>query len=211
MSGKDVREDKQDGTSEEGITLEGGLPRIAIGFIIAAIVVVVAVIVLSGRKAFEPVTAGAEAVGFTLPDLNGRPVSLKDYRGKVVFLNIWATWCATCEEEMPSMEALSKGLKGQPFEIIAVSIDSEGGETVKKFIGRLGLTFTVLHDRSGKIKDVYKTTGVPETFIIDQNGIIAEKVMGPRDWTNKVYLNTIMELLKNGPKSKDAYAAKKAA
>lgn len=198
MGEKDVREG-------EG----GGLPRIAIGVIVAVIVAVVAVIVLSGRKDFEPVAAGAEAIDFTLPDLNGKPVSLKDYRGKVVFLNIWATWCPTCVEEMPSMEALANELKGQPFEIIAVSIDSEGPAVVKKYIEKLGLTFTVLHDRSGKIKNVYKTTGVPETFVIDQNGIIAEKVMGPRDWTNKVYLNTIMELLKNGPKPKESYGLKK--
>lgn len=187
----------------------GGLPKIAIGFIVAAIVAVVAVIVLSGRKDFEPVVAGAEAADFTLPDLNGKPVSLKDFRGKVVFLNIWATWCTTCEEEMPSMEALARGLKGRPFEIIAVSIDSESPEKVKKYITRLGLTFTVLHDRSGKIRDVYKTTGVPETFIIDQKGIIAEKVIGPRDWSNNENLAAITELLKNGPRPKESYGLKK--
>ncbi|MDP2688715.1 MAG: TlpA disulfide reductase family protein, partial [Deltaproteobacteria bacterium] len=130
---------------------------------------------------------------------------LGDYRGKVIFLNFWATWCKPCEEEMPSMQALYEGLSGRDFEILAVSVDSEGPETVRKYAKKYGLGFQILHDRKGKVKETYKTTGVPETFIIDQNGIIAEKVWGPRDWTLTSSIGTILDLLKDGPKPKEAY------
>ena len=163
-----------------------------------------------GKKSYEPIVAGSTVIDFTLPDMNGRQVSLKDYRGKVVFLNFWETWCKPCEDELPSMQQLHQTLKGQPFEILAVSIDSDT-EPVKKFISAYGLTFTVLHDRNGKIKDQYKTTGVPETFIIDQNGVVAEKVMGPRNWALTSSITSVVELLKYGPRTSAEYGASKTA
>lgn len=186
---------------------EGGLPTIAIVAIVAVVVAVVIIVVMSGRQKFEPVGEGAEALEFTLPDLNGKQVSLKDYRGKVVFLNFWATWCKPCGEEMPSMQKLYVTLQAQgyPFEILAVSVDKDGAQVVSEFARQNNLTFPILLDSSGKIKESYKTTGVPETFIIDQNGVIAEKVWGPRDWADPNSLAMIGELLKNGAKPKDQY------
>ncbi|HLE08294.1 MAG TPA: TlpA disulfide reductase family protein [Thermodesulfobacteriota bacterium] len=177
-----------------------GSNLIAVLVVLAAVTVVL-FFVLSQKQRFTPVVAGNKAPDFTLPDLKGNPVSLNGFKGKVVFLNFWATWCKPCEEEMPSMQLLYNALKSQnqPFEIVAVSIDSEGPEVVQKFIERYNITFTVLHDRKGRIKDTYKTTGVPETFIIDQGGIIAEKVWGPRDWRTRDSVKTIMDLLENGP------------
>ena len=177
-----------------------GSNLIAVLVVLAAVTVVL-FFVLSQKQRFTPVVAGNKAPDFTLPDLKGNPVSLNGFKGKVVFLNFWATWCKPCEEEMPSMQLLYNALKSQnqPFEIVAVSIDSEGPEVVQKFIERYNITFTVLHDRNGRIKDTYKTTGVPETFIIDQGGIIAEKVWGPRDWRTRDSVKTIMDLLENGP------------
>jgi len=153
---------------------------------------------------------GLQAPDFTLPDMNGKMVSLKDFRGKVVFLNFWATWCKPCEEEMPSMRALYEGLKGQPFEIVAVNLDKDS-PPVAAFAKKYRINFIVLRDAGGKIKELYKTTGVPETFIIDQNGVIAEKVWGPRDWTRMDSLGMIFDLIKNGPKQKGAYVADKSA
>ena len=177
-----------------------GSNLIAVLVVLAAVTVVL-FFILSQKQRFTPVVAGNKAPDFTLPDLKGNPVSLNGFKGKVVFLNFWATWCKPCEEEMPSMQLLYNALKSQnqPFEIVAVSIDSEGPEVVRKFIERYNITFTVLHDRNGRIKDTYKTTGVPETFIIDQRGIIAEKVWGPRDWRTRDSVKTIMDLLENGP------------
>ncbi len=197
---------------EAGLTVEEGrgLPVPAIVAIVVIVVAVVAVVVLSQKRKFEPVHAGTEAIEFTLPDLDGKPVRLSDFRGKVVFLNFWATWCKPCEDEIPSMQILYESLKDQPFEIVAVSVDTEGPDVVKKFVKEYGITFTVLHDRKGKVKEEYKTTGVPETFIIDQNGVIAEKIWGPRDWTDPRNIKTIRELLESGPKPKEAYKTKRA-
>jgi len=183
-----------------------GSNLIAVLVVLAAVTVVL-FFVLSQKQRFTPVVAGNKAPDFTLPDLKGNPVSLNGFKGKVVFLNFWATWCKPCEEEMPSMQLLYNALKSQnqPFEIVAVSIDSEGPEVVQKFIERYNITFTVLHDRKGRIKDTYKTTGVPETFIIDQRGIIAEKVWGPRDWRTRDSVKTITDLLENGPTPPESY------
>ena len=125
---------------------------------------------------------GAPAPDFTLPDLDGKMVSLAGYEGKVVFLNIWATWCPPCVEEMPSMEKLHIELKDEGFEILAVSIDESGAEAVLPFMKKHKLNFPALTDTKGIFKSLYQTTGVPETFIIDKDGIIIEKAIGPRDW-----------------------------
>jgi peroxiredoxin len=134
---------------------------------------------LSGRPRLGK---GAPAPDFTFPDLNGQMVSLADYKGKVVVLNIWATWCPPCVEEMPSMEKLHQELKDEGFEILAVSIDISGTKAVIPFMKKHKLSFSVLTDTKGAIKSLYQTTGVPESFIIDKDGIIVEKVIGPRDW-----------------------------
>ncbi len=127
---------------------------------------------------------GVPAPDFTLPDINGKMVSLTDYRGKVVLINIWATWCPPCVAEMPSMEKLNQELKDEDFEILAVSLDVSGAKAVIPFMKKHKLSFSVLTDTKGAIKSLYQTTGVPESFIIDQEGIIVEKVIGPKDWAS---------------------------
>ncbi len=122
------------------------------------------------------------APNFTLPGLDGHKVSLADYKGKVVLLNIWATWCAPCVAEMPSMEKLYQELKDEGFELLAVSVDETGTEAVAPFMKKHKLGFPVLLDTVGDIKSLYQVNGIPESFIIDKNGIIIEKVIGPRDW-----------------------------
>ena len=125
---------------------------------------------------------GVPAPDFTVPDLDGKMVSLSDYKDNVVLLNIWATWCPPCVQEMPSMEKLHQELKDEAFEILAVSVDEAGAETVKPFIEKHKLGFPVLLDTKGDIKTLYQATGIPESFIIDKDGIIIEKIIGPREW-----------------------------
>ena len=194
--------------------------------IVAVVVLAVLFVVVGQKTKFRPVVAGATAIDFTLADLEGVERTLSEHRGKVVFLNFWATWCKPCEDEMPAMQALYNKLDRRSFEMVAVSVDKPGlfarlwqsvlalfgsgkgpddARVVREFVERHKLTFTVLHDKSGEVKDAYKTTGVPETFIIDQNGVIAEKVWGPRDWTRPDNLRMLMDLLENGPKTPDAY------
>ncbi len=150
---------------------------------------------------YEPLTVGKEAPDFSLPNLDEQTVRLSDYRGKVVFLNFWATWCKPCREEMPSMEVLYKNFDRNGLVVLDVSIDRV---TTKKdippFIKSMNLTFPVLVDSWGQTDKRYKLMGVPETYIIDQHGVLREKVIGPRDWTVLDNLQTITGLLKNNPK-----------
>ncbi len=154
----------------------------------AAAVVLVA---WAGRERYRPVVAGAEAPEFTATDMAGNQARLSDYRGKVVLLNVWATWCSPCREEMPSMQRLYEAMAGTDFEILAVSIDARKGEKdpfgrdggdLGAFAAEMGLTFTILHDPEGRIQATYQTTGVPETFLIGRNGIIYKKVAGGTAW-----------------------------
>jgi len=98
-----------------------------------------------------PLGKGVPAPNFSLPDLEGKKVSLTDFKGKVVLLNIWATWCAPCVEEMPSMEKLYQELKGEDFELLAISVDESGAEAVKPFLEKLKIGFPVLLDTKGEI------------------------------------------------------------
>jgi len=145
-------------------------------------------ILLQTKDSFYNVSSGSQvakglpAPNFSLPDLDGKMVSLSDYRGKVVLLNIWATWCPPCVEEMPSMEKLYQELQGEGLEILAVSIDESGAQDVLPFMQKHKLSFPALTDTKGTIKGLYQIAGVPESFIIDKDGILVEKVIGPRDW-----------------------------
>jgi peroxiredoxin len=151
---------------------------------------------------YEPLLVGKVAPDFQLPDLNDKQLRLSDYRGKVVFLNFWATWCKPCREEMPSMEVLNKTFEKDGLVILAVSIDRV---TTKKeippFVKGLNLTFPVLIDSWGQTDKRYKLMGVPETYIIDQQGVLREKVIGPRDWTRLDNLKILTHLLKSGEKA----------
>jgi peroxiredoxin len=132
---------------------------------------------------------GAVAPDFVLSTLRDNSVKLSDYGGKVVFLNIWATWCPPCREEMPSMEALYQRLKGRDFEMLAVSIDRKGEEVVGPFVAKYGLTFPVALDPDNKIYKLYGLTGIPETFIIDRSGVIILKIIGPQNWMKEDWLD----------------------
>lgn len=142
------------------------------------------------------VKVSVAASDFSLPTLRGNYVKLSDYRGKVIFLNFWATWCPPCREEMPSMEALYQRLKGRDFEMLAVSIDRKGKEVVGPFVEKYGLTFPVLLDPENKTYNLYGLRGIPETFIIDKNGVIVYKVIGAQDWMKKDWLDYFERILK---------------
>jgi cytochrome c biogenesis protein CcmG, thiol:disulfide interchange protein DsbE len=114
--------------------------------------------------------------------VTGDSVSVRDYRGRVVLLNLWATWCPPCEQEMPSMERLHREMGPQGLEVVAVSIDQLAPDAVRQWAEERGLSFTVLHDRPGRIQQVYQTTGMPESFVVDRNGVIVKKVIGATEW-----------------------------
>ena len=138
------------------------------------------------------------APGFELPSLQGGKVKLSDYRGKVLFINFWATWCATCKVEMPSMEKLYQRFREYDFEMLTISVDKDLS-LITPFVKEYGLTFPVLLDPDSKLaKQDYKTTGVPETFVVDKNGIIVHKAIGPRDWANDETMEAFAQLIQRG-------------
>ncbi|UCG07095.1 MAG: TlpA family protein disulfide reductase [Desulfobacterales bacterium] len=157
------------------------------------------------RKLFELKSpdVGRPAPNFEFPGLDGKIVSLSDYRAKVVLVNIWATWCPPCIEEMPSMQKLYNELSGENFEILAVSIDALGIKAVAPFMKAYNLTFPALIDREGTIQNLYKTTGVPESFIIDREGILIKRIIGPLDWASPEALRYFRNLLKKPLSEKD--------
>lgn len=138
---------------------------------------------------------GKPAPDFSLYDLEGDEVRLSDYRGKVVLLNIWATWCPSCVEEMPSMEKLHQNLQKEGLVIIAVSIDASGLDAVKPFMKEHKLTFPALVDPDGTTRRLYRLTGVPESFVIDREGIIVDRILGPRDWGSAEVIRYFRKLI----------------
>lgn len=169
-------------------------------WIIAGVVVAVLTggALLGVRLAPEifPVEAGTQAPDFQAVDLTrGDTVTLARYRGQVVLLNVWATWCEPCRIEMPSMERLHHELGPAGLRIVAVSIDEAGPDVVRGFQRELGLTFQILQDRSRRIQRTYQTTGVPETFVINRHGQIVKKVIGATDWDAPINRDLLRRLL----------------
>jgi peroxiredoxin len=135
----------------------------------------------------------------TLDLLHGDTVSLREkYKGQVTLVNIWATWCAPCREEMPSMQALYHDYQARGFKIAAVSIDDGSHQKVLDFVHEFGLTFDILQDQSMAIQGVYQTTGVPESFLLDRDGKIVRRLIGSHDWNSAVNRDLIDRLLANG-------------
>jgi cytochrome c biogenesis protein CcmG, thiol:disulfide interchange protein DsbE len=133
------------------------------------------------------VSVGSDAPGFAAKTLTAAPAmkTLTDYRGEVVLLNIWATWCIPCRTEMPSIEAVHQTLGAKGLKVVAISIDDEGAEAkIRDFAKEFRLTFEMLHDPAGTIPGIYRTTGVPETFVIGRDGVIRKKWIGAEDWNS---------------------------
>ena len=124
------------------------------------------------------------------------PRTLEDFAGDVILLNIWATWCEPCREEMPAIERLHRAFGPRGLKVLAVSIDGKGDEgAIRSFVREYGLTFAILHDPEGDIQRVYRTTGVPETFVIARDGIIRKKVIGAADWSSEGNRALVAQLL----------------
>jgi len=118
---------------------------------------------------------------FSLTSLSGEEVSISDYRGKVVFLNFWATWCPPCRAEMPSMQEVYERWEDKDFEMVAVNL-REDNKTVEKYMEEGGYTFPVLMDKEGQIGGLFGVTGIPTTFMVDKEGRLIARLVGTREW-----------------------------
>lgn len=131
-----------------------------------------------------PIPIDTEPLEITLSDPTGRPVSLSEFRGKIVFINFWTTWCLACVIEMPSMEKLHQRFKDKDFIMVAINLQ-ESAARVKQFYEEYKLTFTALLDITGDVGAALGIRSIPTTFILDKNGRIIGKALGPREWESK--------------------------
>lgn len=167
-----------------------------VGAVILGISLGTGVLVWLGPEV-EAVAVGARAPDYRVYDLGtGDSISLRQhYQGHVTLVNIWATWCGPCKDEMPAMQRLYDSLAPRGFRIAAVSVDEAGPEIVRAFARQLGLSFDILHDKRGDIQRVYQTTGVPESFLLDHEGLIMKRVIGAHDWASPVNVALVSRLL----------------
>jgi cytochrome c biogenesis protein CcmG, thiol:disulfide interchange protein DsbE len=143
-----------------------------------------------------PVEVGSRAPDFRAIDLATHDsTNLAAYKGQVVLLNIWATWCEPCRVEMPAIQRLYDSLHTDGLKIAAVSIDVASPDSVLRFTHSLGLTFDILQDRSRAIERIYQTTGVPESFVLDRDGRIVKKVIGAHTWDSPTNRDLVRRLL----------------
>jgi cytochrome c biogenesis protein CcmG/thiol:disulfide interchange protein DsbE len=164
--------------------------------IVAGLLLGAAALVRFGPK-IEGVEVGKRAPDYRAVRLGTQDsVSLhQEAGGKVTLINIWATWCIPCRAEMPAIEKLYRELGPKGLRILAVSIDEGNAADVQSFVQELGLSFEILHDQSGEIQRVYQTTGVPESFLLDKNGVIVKKVIGEHPWSSPSNQRIIADLL----------------
>ncbi|MBA2708848.1 MAG: TlpA family protein disulfide reductase [Gemmatimonadaceae bacterium] len=158
---------------------------------VVGVIAIVAAAIAGGRillgDELAPIGLGARAPGFEAVTLDSAPrmKSLADYRGNVLMINIWATWCAPCRIEMPSIQQLHDSYGSRGLKVVAVSIDDPGTEPqVRAFASQYNLTFEILHDPKSDISRKYQTTGYPETVIVGRDGIIRKKLLGATDWNS---------------------------
>ena len=150
---------------------------------------------LEGSKGYG-LKKGDLAPPLRLPTLDGGVVDLASFRGKLVVLNFWATWCPPCVEEMPSLERLHRTLGPEGLIVIGVSVD-EDEATLRTFVQKVGVTFPTLRDPGGRGPTAaYRTTGYPETLVLDPHGILLDKYIGPAEWATPAAIDHFRELVR---------------
>jgi thiol-disulfide isomerase/thioredoxin len=140
--------------------------------------------------------AGGPAPALALPDLQGREHRLAQYRGKVVLINFWATWCEPCREEMPSIERLRGTLQDRPFAVLAVNL-AEGEQKVRAFLERVPVRFTVLLDADGGASRAWRARLLPATFIVGPDGAVRYSYVGALDWSMPAVRDAIQSLMQD--------------
>lgn len=154
------------------------------GLILAVLIgiAVAALVFLPEEKKYREIAeVNSPAPDFELKDYRGKPWKLSGLRGKVVFVNFWATWCTTCKAEMKYKEKLFEKMKGKPFQMLGM-LYKDSPRNLAPYFRRQKVSPPTLISPGDETARLYGITGVPETFIIDKEGIIREKIVGPRDW-----------------------------
>ena len=142
------------------------------------------------------VDENVESIDFELEDLDGNVVKLSSFRGNMIFLNFWATWCGPCRAEMPAMQRIYDKLKDKDFVILAVNLQ-EDNLPVKNFMDKYSLDFPVLLDRTGKVGAQYGVRSIPTTYLIDRDGSIIGRAIGAREWDAPEFQSIFEKILRN--------------
>ena len=169
----------------------------------AALIVIVVLAVVgtlffigqNGGQRVKSVREGDRAPEFQLPSLDGRTVNLSSYRGKVVMVHFWATWCPPCVEEIPTLERLYRAYVGKDLEILAVSVDEGGAGAVGQFMQKNRFALPVLLNSDQSVARSYGTFKFPETYLVDREGVVQRKIIGAADWTSADALRVIQAML----------------
>lgn len=155
------------------------------------------------KKADTPkVAVNIAAENSPAPDVSvvsltdGTTLKLSDLKGKVVILNFWATWCPPCREEIPSMMKLNSLMSGKPFQMVAISIDEGGKSAIEAFFKESGFSLPTYLDPSATAGKSYGITGVPESFIINKNGVLIKKIVGGAPWDSPEIVTFLENLMK---------------
>jgi len=140
---------------------------------------------------------GVPPPALALKELDGRPHQLSEYRGKVILINFWATWCGPCRDEMPSIQGLKEKLAGRPFVVLAVNLD-EPESRIKRFLTEMKVDFTVLLDPERKVARAWEARILPASFVIGPDGRIRYSLVGEINWDHEQVVSQIAELLPTG-------------
>jgi peroxiredoxin len=151
----------------------------------------------AGAADLKPWTGGPPPV-FVLKDLDGASHRLADYRGKVVLINFWATWCGPCLDEMPSIQELRDKLKGKPFVVLAINLD-EPESRIRKFLTQMKVNFPILLDPDRQVARQWDARIVPASFVIGPDGRVRYSLVGELNWGHDIVVSRISELLPSKP------------
>jgi cytochrome c biogenesis protein CcmG, thiol:disulfide interchange protein DsbE len=168
-----------------------------VGSVVLALGVGLAVAAHFMRDQLFPVFVGSQVPDFRAKELGTTTYkTLADYKGQVMLVNIWATWCEPCRVEIPSLERLQREYGPKGLKIVAVSIDDYVSEdSIRRYADNFGVTFEILHDPTHAIERVFQATGYPETFIVGRDGTIRNKKIGPDDWSSIGNRSLVAQLL----------------
>lgn len=147
-----------------------------------------------GGVVVQPLHDAAPAPAVVLEDLDGRPVTLRDFRGKVVFVNFWATWCIPCRDEMPALESVYHVYRDRGLVVVGINF-KEAAADARTLVQRLGLSFPVVLDRTGAASQAFRVRGLPVSFMLDRDGRMVGKAIGSQDWDGphgRAYLEELL-------------------
>jgi peroxiredoxin len=153
------------------------------------------------QRAPHPVSVGDTAPDFVLPALGSGSVSLRDYRGQVVLVNFWATWCPPCVEETPSLVKFAEQMQNQGVTVFSVSVDTDAN-ALQRYVIENRLSFLVARDPNQTVASRYGTFKFPETYIVDREGRVAEKIIGAADWQDARIITFVRDLARGGASAK---------